>query len=807
MDVRTEYQRRIEEREAAAERIRGRERLLSLVRLALFVSIVLIAWLALGPGKLAASWVFAPLAAFIPVAVIHERLVRRRTHLERSAKLYVAGLDRIDGRWQGKGDAGDANRPAGHLYADDLDIFGSGSLFELLSLTRTRRGGATLAQWLTNPASKEEIELRQKESAELAPLLDFRETFLLAGEDVDRRTEAYALHEWGAARPVEFSRGERVVAAFLVMIGLTAVLLAIPPSFRWLVSLFGLDAREAALLRNFSLLPLIAVIAGNLIFRARTRDRVERVVGAVEQHAHELALHVALLDVVARQSFASESMRSLAARARERGASIAVLQKRVALLESRRNQFFTPIAAVLHWSFFFAIAIEAWRKRSGLAVTQWLDEVARLEAILSIANFRFEHPDYAVPRIVEDERIVAKSLAHPLLAPEGTVANDFHLGDPARLVIVSGSNMSGKSTFLRSLGTNVVLSLAGAPVRAAHFELPVLRIGASIRINDSLQEGASRFFAEITRLREIVALTETSGPVLFLIDEILNGTNSHDRRIGAEAVLASLVDRGAMGLATTHDLALTEMASKLRHRARNVHFEEQFADSAMTFDYRMRDGIVARSNALPLMRSIGLDVDAGREPAPTPRMLEATILRPWRTADAVRLAELANDVEIWRNLRDRFPHPYSLEDAHRFLRGVVGAEPPMNFAIEIEGDLAGGLGIHPCSDVERIGAELGYWLAHPYRGRGIMVEAIRLATRYSFEELGLERLFADVFEYNEASMKVLERAGFVREGIARRAALKDGRIVDKHHFALIRPEFQGMRQDGNAVPPSVKEIS
>lgn len=807
MDVRAEYGRRIDERETAVRRIRETERLLSLVRLALFAAIIVIAWLALGPETVAAAWVFAPLAAFIPVAIIHERLVRRRSHLERSAKLYADGIDRIDGRWQGKGDSGDAHRPLAHVYADDLDIFGRGSLFELLSLTRTRRGGATLASWLTGAASEEEIATRQRESAELAPMLDFRETFLLAGEDVDRQTEASTLRDWGSAPPIDFPSGERLLAAVLVVLGIASILLAIPPSFRWIVSLLDLDPAGAALLRNGSLLTLVAVIAADFAFRARTRDRVERVVGAVEQHSHELALHAALLGVVARQKFESESMRNLAAKARERSAAIAVLQKRVALLESRRNQFFAPVAGVLHWSFFFATSIEKWRTESGIEVTRWLDEVARLEALLSIANFRYEHPAYTVPRIIRGQQIVARDLAHPMLPPEGTVPNDFELGGASRLVIVSGSNMSGKSTFLRSLGTNIVLALAGAPVRASYFELPILKIGASIRINDSLQEGASRFFAEITRLREIVALTEAEGTVLFLIDEILNGTNSHDRRIGAEAVLVSLVDRGAMGLATTHDLALTEMASKMGSRARNVHFEEQFEGTTMRFDYLMREGVVARSNALPLMRSIGLDVDLGRRPAETPAMLSGTILRPWRSSDAERLAELADDVEIWRNLRDRFPHPYTLEDAHRFLRGVVGVEPPLNFAIELNGELAGGIGIHPGADVERIGAELGYWLAAQHRGRGVMVEAIRVATRYAFEVIGLERLYADVFEYNEASMKVLEKAGFTREGVARRAALKDGRIVDKHYFAVIRDDRRGMQPAAAAVSTGLKESS
>ncbi|HKC84609.1 MAG TPA: DNA mismatch repair protein MutS, partial [Blastocatellia bacterium] len=273
------------------------------------------------------------------------------------------------------------------------------------------------------------------------------------------------------------------------------------------------------------------------------------------------------------------------------------------------NQFFAPIAFVLLIPAQLALAIERWRRRAGAKIPQWLDAVAEIEALSSLAGYAYEHPHDPFPELVESEVLFeGESLTLPLIAESRSVRNDVRLGAGPRALIVSGSNMSGKSTLMRTVGTNVVLALAGAPVRATRLRMSPLAIGASIHILDSLQTGASRFYAEITRLRQIVELTKGDLPLLFLLDEILSGTNSHDRLIGAEAVVRGLVERGAIGIVTTHDLALTRIVETLNHRAANVHFEDHLEDGRMIFDYKMRPGVVRRSNALELMRSVGLEV-------------------------------------------------------------------------------------------------------------------------------------------------------------------------------------------------------
>jgi DNA mismatch repair ATPase MutS len=263
------------------------------------------------------------------------------------------------------------------------------------------------------------------------------------------------------------------------------------------------------------------------------------------------------------------------------------------------------------WDVHFGLAIDAWRARHGRAVGAWLTAVGQLEALASLAGFAWEHPADVYPDLDEGEaRFEAQALGHPLMLEARCVRNDVALGGATRVLIVSGSNMSGKSTLLRAVGVNAVLALAGAPVRASRLRLSPLAVGATLRIRDSLQEGTSRFYAELVRLRDLVHIAAGPIPLLFLLDEILHGTNSHDRRLGAAAVVSGLVERGAIGLVTTHDLALSAVADDPGVRAVNVHFEDRLEDGQMRFDYRMRPGVVRTSNALALMRTLGLLPDA-----------------------------------------------------------------------------------------------------------------------------------------------------------------------------------------------------
>jgi hypothetical protein len=592
-DPRPLYAERLTLRRASATALLTRERLLSNLRLVVFAAGVALAWLVLGPRDLPAAWLLLPVAAFGLLVLLHDRVIRRRTAAERAVAFYERGLARLDDRWAGGGEAGERFLDPDHLYAADLDLFGRGSLFELLSTARTRMGEETLASWLLAPAALAEIRARQASVAELRPHVDLREDLARIGADVRAGVDAEALREWCAGPAAPVSRAARVTAAALV------------------VALLASAAAWYAL--GTGAIPLLAVLVVEGLFAARLRARVLPVIRAAGRPARDLALLAEMLERIERERFESPRLAALRDSLDTEGEppshSVGRLRRLLELLEARRNQLFAPIAAMLLWTTQLALAIEAWRVESARAVPRWLDAVGEFEALCALASHAFEHPADPFPELVaEGPRYEAEALGHPLLPEARSVRNDLRLGPALRLLVVSGSNMSGKSTWLRTIGTNAVLAFAGAPVRARKMTVSPLEIGSSLRILDSLQSGESKFYAEITRIGAIVARARGERPLLFLLDEILNGTNSHDRRIGAEAIVRSLVARGAVGLVTTHDLALARIADELSPQAENVHFEDQLVDGEMRFDYRLRPGVVARSNALALMRAVGLEV-------------------------------------------------------------------------------------------------------------------------------------------------------------------------------------------------------
>ncbi len=533
-----------------------------------------------------------PVVAFIALIVYHERVARSANSERRAAAYYDRGLARLDGRWAGSGEMGERFRDPIHPYADDLDLFGQGSVFQLLNTARTHAGEATLAGWLKQAATGDEVRSRQEAVDEMRPSLDLREDLALLGEDIQAALHPAALVKWGDHAAEDIAPWMRFLASLL-----TAVTLGAFTGYM------------------FQLWPprvLILALVVQSGFALYVRATVLRILASVELPARDLGILSKLLDRFEREPFHSPKLSSLKAQLQTDGQPasrrIAGLHRIIEMHDSGRNPGFAPFAKALLWSTHFAFALESWRSKSGKRVSVWLEVVAELEALSSLAAYAAEHPDDVYPELMDTgPSLHAQALAHPLLGPSA-VANDVTLGSDLRLLLVSGSNMSGKSTLLRSVGLNTVLAWTGAPVRARRLQVSRLAVGASIRVNDSLQDGKSRFYAEITRLRQIVDMLHGSDPLLFLLDEVLSGTNSHDRRIGADAIIRTLVEEGGIGLVTTHDLALTAVAQELGQLARNVHFEDHIEDGRIAFDYRMRPGVVEKSNALELMRSVGLRV-------------------------------------------------------------------------------------------------------------------------------------------------------------------------------------------------------
>lgn len=579
-------------REAVA-RWKRRERWLSHARLAVFALAALIGWLAFGSRQIEPAWLAPPVAAFVVLLIAHDRVIARRRRAERTLDFYERGLARLEDRWMGSGHQDTGHQPPGHPYADDLDVFGPGSFFELLCTARTAAGEAMLARWLLEPVSGSEARARQSAVRELAPRVALRLDLSLLGEEVGRRVGAQALIAWGNAPRMLAGAGLHWIGGGLTVLTLAGLA----------VWIFG----------SVGAIPFLAALSGQGAFALWLRPRVRAVIAGVESPSHDLVVLSGLLARIEREAFASERLVALRHVLESRGETpskrIAELRRLVDLLDARRNQFFAPIGALLCWSTQIALALERWRADCGDALGPWIETAAEIEVLCALSGYAYEHPADVFAEIVDEGPIFeATQIGHPLIAGNRCVRNDLALGGELRALMMSGSNMSGKSTMLRTVGTACMLSLAGLPVRAGSLRLSPLQVAASIRISDSLQQGASHFFAEIKRLRLVVDLTGGPRPVLFLLDEVLHGTNSHDRRIGAEAVVKGLIERGAIGIVTTHDLALARIADDLAPTIRNVHFEDQIEDGEMRFDYRLRSGVVTRSNAIELMRSVGLQV-------------------------------------------------------------------------------------------------------------------------------------------------------------------------------------------------------
>ena len=604
-----EYERRLELRRLSLAECEKRYRTLGNLRVVVVFAAIAITYLAVARHALSSWWLLAPFAAYLALGFLLDRTNRATDRVNRAIEFYEQASARLENRWAGLGETGERFLDDRHLYGADLDLFGSGSLFELVCTARTRMGEDTLAAWLSGPSDLETIQSRQGAIEELAPKLDLREDLALLGETAGAGVHPEHLAAWGSRRAVLEADWFRLAAYVISCFGAVAAV-AVVAYLLGAADLVALPERTMALLRLYVAVVGIVIIAVIAKFRKRTH----RVIEEVKEASHDLGLLAEVLQRIEGERFTSAYLQQMRAALDVDGESpsarVDKLRRLVDRLETRNNQIFGLIAPLLLWDLHCAYAIENWRKTSGPALQRWLGAVGQIEAVSSLAGFRFDRPTYVYPELVESSQplVDGQALAHPLLPADGAVPNDVHLGGEPDVIIVSGSNMSGKSTLLRTIGINVMLAQAGAPVRAAKLRLTPLTVAASIRVTDSLREGASRFYAEITRLRGIVDAANGQPPVLFLLDEFLHGTNSHDRRIGAEAIVKGLVEKGAIGLLTTHDLALAHIAETLGPRGRNVHFEDHLEGGKMVFDYKMRPGIVEKSNALPLMRSIGLDV-------------------------------------------------------------------------------------------------------------------------------------------------------------------------------------------------------
>ena len=645
-----EFWEKAHERLTEASALLARVRRISTARLALVLVALAIALGAGEAGLWSHGWILIPVAFFVWLAFVHERLWRRAQGAHHVAQMFHRAALRVDRDTEGE--PGNPDTPAAAIrrggipaprtsadedqrlanrrhrvaelgdsrLGDHLDLFGAGELFERVADWRTDAGGETLAGWMLRPAPPAEVAARHAAVRELASRSDIREALAASGclEPWPNTRSSMVLHWLAAGGPARDGKvspssaepaespepaepaptaGTRAETIFATVAVVLSAVMAFG-LFRWITGADGALFLGAV--------TLSAALGLWLRSQVREQEATLRVMEAEIAGIRQIALSVTA------ETFAAPRLRELAERLVRAYAALQQLERLQVRLRARRNLLFAPVAALLFWGTHHTWAIERWRRRHRDEAQGWIRAAGEFDALLALAQYSVERPGHVFPDFDDTPGLEAKGLGHPLIPEARLQRNDLRLGrGEVDVLIVTGSNMSGKSTLLRTIGANFVLARLGAPVTATTLRLGPLALGASIAVHDSLQDGVSRFLAELLALKAVLETGSSAEPLLFLLDEVLQGTNSDDRRAAAAALLRELGRRSAIGVMTTHDLSLTELAHELPGRVRNMHFSERVVDGAMEFDYQLRDGVLAHGNALDLMRMLNLPAPGG----------------------------------------------------------------------------------------------------------------------------------------------------------------------------------------------------
>ena len=584
----------------AAEK-RRRAAFLGYLRLLLFGVMVVVAWWFWRDGTV--EWWPAVLGGMVVLfgwlVRLHRRARRRQRRVELMAETNREAVARVERDWERIPEPPDLHVPPAHDYAKDLDLHGHASLMHLVGTCGTAPGWSTLWRWFQRPAGEAELRIRQEAVEELSSRLDLRDALSAEARllDRDRGQQFSGFLAWAEGAPSQLGTGWwlRIAMWILPVANITLLVLRF-------------TGRIPTAPLAWSLLVTTAVVAPSI-------RRIHRYFAQAEAEEAGIREYGPILALLSQASFDSEWGRGALARldsgVRAADREIRTLRRLLDMAETRRSPLFHgPLLLLLLWDFHVLRHLEAWRVRAGGHVRDWLAVVGEAEALSALAGLAHQNPGWAEADVSrERDRIKARELAHPLIAPSIRIGNDVEVGPAGSFLLVTGSNMSGKSTLLRAIGLNVVLGQAGGRVCAAALSMPPTRVVTSMRVDDSLAGGVSFFMAELQRLKHVVDVAESgeAGVCLYLLDEMLQGTNSAERRVAARTVIRRLVASGSIGAVTTHDLTLAE-TPELERIAVPVHFTETVggSDEGLTFDYRLRPGIAQSTNALKLLRLVGL---------------------------------------------------------------------------------------------------------------------------------------------------------------------------------------------------------
>ena len=619
MPVEAIYHRRVEQFSAAEKLYASREPMAMSLRVATFVVAVVMFvfgwnW---GHTRLWYCGGGVVLGGFVAVVVYHDHVRRQRQRNGLLRQINQQAIARLHRDWTALPETRVAVPPQHEATADDLDLFGHASLFHFLNSANTPIGIRAMRDWLLEPAAPDEIKRRQQAAVELAPHLDLRQTLILEGRLLADRGEAME-------RFVDWAEG--------------GPWLAPRPWLLWLCRILSATVLLAPVLTccrvltiDLCALTLLAVLCLNLLTIASFGAKVFDIFAPLKLRRGEATRYLRMFELMCSMPESSSEL-DVVKREATRSGGGALLRmrqlKRIATMALIRHEpFFNllvyrPMQIMLLYDFHVLNLLEAWQAKYGEYARCWFLALGKFEALCSLAAVAHDHPDWTMPEVdASADRLQARQFGHPLLPSETCVTNDVEIGPAGSFLLVTGSNMSGKSTLLRAIGVNTVLAQAGAPACAEHLSMPPVVLATSMRVRDSLEAGVSFYMAELMRLKEIVDLARDGDlgkdrTLLYLLDEILLGTNSKERHIAVLRVLQHLLHRGTIGAISTHDLDLAASQS-LAGACRCVHFCETLhdrdAEQPMTFDYKLQPGIATTTNALKLLELVGLEEQDDRE--------------------------------------------------------------------------------------------------------------------------------------------------------------------------------------------------
>ncbi|MGN7885357.1 MutS-related protein [Dyadobacter endophyticus] len=504
-----------------------------------------------------------------------------------------------------------------HDYAADLDVLGHHSLYQLLNRTTTESGARLLAHWLTAPADRQTIAARQQAVRELAPKLDWRQEFQVSGMQFETTNSDYQLLlKWVEQQPQFMPSRKRLLTISLSLAAVSSAALA------YFLYYFLFHLRD---LSGIHLLPLALTLIINSVYLRKFSHAAEDIILSTQRNIGILGAYQSLIETVEKQPFEAEKLKELRDILTQAGnpaaAEIGGLKKKLEMFQQKgtrntigKNAFYGMINNLWLIDVHLILNTEDWKSRNHQHIRSWIAAVSELEALASIAGFAHANPGYTFPEITGEPYLIDfKKVGHPLLKPQKRVSNDFTMNGRGATTMITGSNMAGKSTFLRTVGVNLVLASMGAPCCASHARVSLLRIFTSMRTQDNLEESVSSFYAELQRIEQLLTLVGEGEPIFFLLDEMFKGTNSQDRFRGGVSLIRQLSELNAFGMISTHDLDLAKLTKDLA--INNFSFNSVISDGQISFDYQLTPGICTDFNASELMKRSGIRILSDIHPA------------------------------------------------------------------------------------------------------------------------------------------------------------------------------------------------